>query len=79
MQNAKSVAVVNWASNSNGSQLAEYVCKNYPKALHFIDQADIEKRKEEFPNSLSTIAEMSNVLSINENECNCLATATDIP
>jgi ribokinase len=78
LQNAKAVAVLNWASNSKGSQLAEYVFKNSPKALHFIDPADIEKRKKEFRNSLSTIAEITNVLSINENECNCLAIAAGL-
>ena len=78
LQNAKAVAVVNWASNSKGSQLVDHVFKNSPKALHFIDPADIEKRKEEFRNSLSTIAETTNVLSINENECNCLARATGL-
>jgi ribokinase len=78
LQNAKAVAVVNWASNSKGSQLAEYVFKNSPKALHFIDPADIEKRKKEFRSLLSTMAEMTNVLSINENEFNCLAIAAGL-
>jgi ribokinase len=78
LQNAEAVAVVNWASNSKGTQLADHVFKNSPKALHFIDPADIKKRKEEFRNSLSTIAEMTNVLSINENECNCLASAAGL-
>jgi ribokinase len=78
LQNAKAVAVVNWASNSKGSQLVEYAFKNSPKALHFIDPADIRIRKDEFRNTLSTIAETTNVLSINENECNCLARATGL-
>jgi ribokinase len=75
LQNAKAVAVVNWASNSKGTQLADFVFRNSPKALHFIDPADIGKRKEEFLNSLEGIAEITNILSINENECNCLARA----
>lgn len=75
LQNAEAVAVVNWASNSKGTQLADHVFKNSPKALHFIDPADIGKRKEEFLNSLARIAEITNIVSINENEGNCLAKA----
>jgi len=41
----KAVAVVNWATNSKGTQLADYVFRNSPKRLHFIDPADIKKRK----------------------------------
>jgi len=78
LQNAKAVAIVNWASNSKGTQLAEYAFKNSPKALHFMDPADFGKRKEEFRNTLTTIAEFTNVVSINENECNCLTQAVGL-
>ena len=44
LQKAKAVAVVNWATNSKGNQLTDHVFRNSPKALHFIDQADIKKR-----------------------------------
>jgi len=73
LQKAKAVAVVNWATNSKGNQLTDHVFRNSPKALHFIDPADIKKREQEFLNSLKSISEITNVLSINENECNCLA------
>ena len=45
LQKAKAVAVVNWATNSKGTQLADYVFRNSPKRLHFIDPADIKKRE----------------------------------
>jgi ribokinase len=73
LQKAKAVAVVNWATNSKGNQLTDHVFRNSPKALHFIDPADIKKREQDFLNSLKSISEITNVLSINENECNCLA------
>lgn len=78
LQNADAVAVVNWASNLKGSQLAKYAFKNSPKALHFMDPADFGKRKDEFRKTLTTIAEFTDVVSINENECNCLAQATGL-
>jgi ribokinase len=78
LQKASAVAVVNWASNSKGSQLTEHVFKNSSKALHFIDPADLGKRKEEFKEFLTTVAEVTNVLSINENECNALSKAVGL-
>jgi len=78
LQDAKAVAVVNWGSNSKGTQLAEYAFKNSAEALHFMDPADFGKRKEEFRKTLTTIAEFTDVVSINENECNCLAQATGL-
>jgi len=45
LQKAKAVAVVNWATNSKGNQLTDHVFRNSPKALHFIDAADIKKRR----------------------------------
>lgn len=78
LRNAKAVVLVNWGSNSKGTQLAEYAFKNSPKAFHFMDPADFGKRKDEFRKTLTTIAEFTNVISINENECNCLAQATGL-
>jgi ribokinase len=75
LRNADAVAVVNWASNSSGTQLTEHVFKNSPKSLHFIDPADIETRRQEFLDSLTKIGNIIDILSINENECNSLAKA----
>ena len=72
LRNADGVVVVNWASNSSGTQLIEHVFKNSPKSLHFIDPADIETRRQEFLDSLTKIADIIDILSINENECNSL-------
>ena len=75
LRNADAVAVVNWASNSSGTQLTEHVFKSSPKSLHFIDPADIETREQEFLDSLTKIGNIVDILSINENECNSLAKA----
>jgi ribokinase len=75
LRNADGVVVVNWASNSSGTQLIEHAFKNSPKSLHFIDPADIETRRQEFLDSLTKIADIIDILSINENECNSLAKA----
>jgi len=75
LKNADAVAVVNWASNSSGTQLTEHVFKGSPKSLHFIDPADIETRRQEFLDSLTKIGNIIDILSINENECNSLAKA----
>ena len=73
LKNSDAAVVVNWGSNLKGTQLAEYAFKNSPKSLHFIDPADIETRKEDFRNSLKSIADFTDVLSINESEYNSLA------
>jgi len=73
LKSSDAVVVVNWGSNSKGTQLAEHAFKNSPKSLHFIDPADIEARKQDFRDSLADIAELTDVLSINENEYNSLA------
>lgn len=75
LKNADAVVVVNWASNSKGTQLIEHVFKNSPKALHFIDPADIESRKQEFLDLLSNMGGIIDILSMNENECNSLGNA----
>lgn len=78
LDNADAVIVANWASNNKGTLLAEYVFENSPKALHFIDPADIASRKEDFRDSLERIAQVTDVLSMNENECNCLGEALGV-
>ena len=72
LRKADGVMVVNWASNLKGTQLTEYVFKNSPKSLHFIDPADIETRKQDFSDLLEKISCIIDILSINENECNSL-------
>jgi len=78
LRNADATVVVNWGSNNKASQLAEYAFKASPKALHFIDPADIETSNQEFRNSLASIVELTDVLSINESEYNSLAEITDL-
>ncbi|HEX9678631.1 carbohydrate kinase family protein [Nitrososphaera sp.] len=75
LKNADAVMVVNWASNKKGTELAEHVFKSSPSAMHFIDPADIATRKEEFRDALFKLAEMTDCLSMNENECGQLAQA----
>lgn len=78
LKKSDGVMVVNWGSNLKGSQLTEHVFKNSPKALHFIDPADIENRKSDFLATLGNISQFTDVLSINENECNSLSSAIGI-
>jgi ribokinase len=73
LKNADGVMVVNWATNINGTELAEFSFKNSPSAFHFLDPADIETRKHDFRNSLAKLSGVTDCLSINENECNSLA------
>jgi ribokinase len=75
LRNSDGVMVVNWGSNLKGSQLIEHVFRNSPKALHFIDPADIEYRKSDFLSTLNEISQFIDILSINENECNSLSSA----
>lgn len=75
LRNADAVMVVNWASNQKGTELAEHVFKSSPSALHFIDPADIATRKEEFRDALFKLGAVTDHLSINENECDQLASA----
>lgn len=75
LKNSDGIMVVNWGSNFKGNQLIEHVFKNSPKSLHFIDPADIESRKYDFMNTLIEISKFTDILSINENECNSLSTA----
>lgn len=75
LKNADGVAIVNWASNQKGTELAEFAFRNSPSAFHFIDPADVETRKQDFSKSLEKLASLVDCLSINENECNSLADA----
>lgn len=75
LKNADAVMVVNWASNSRGTELAEFSFRNSPSAFHFIDPADIDTRKDEFKDSLAKLASSIDSLSMNENECNSIADA----
>jgi ribokinase len=71
---ADAVVITNWASNLKGTELVEYVFNNTKKeALRFIDPADIDTRKEEFFQSLKKLSDSVDVLSINENELNSIA------
>ena len=79
LRNADATVVVNWGSNNKASQLAEYAFKASPKALHFVDPADIETKNQEFRDSIASLVELTDVLSINENEFNSLAKITDLP
>ena len=73
LKNADGVMVVNWATNINGTELAEFSFKNSPSAFRFLDPADIETRKHDFRDSLAKLSGTIDCLSINENECNSLA------
>jgi ribokinase len=72
LEKANAIMIVNWAANFKGTDLMEYVFKKSPNALHFVDPADIETRKEEFRSALEKIGNMIDILSLNENECNSL-------
>jgi ribokinase len=70
------VMVVNWASNLKGTQLAKHAFRNSPNAIHFVDPADIDNRRDEFKNDLLKLASFIDVLSLNENECKSLGKAS---
>jgi ribokinase len=70
------VMVVNWASNLKGTQLTNHAFRNSPNAIHFVDPADIDDRRDEFKNDLLRLAPFIDVLSLNENECKSLGKAS---
>jgi ribokinase len=72
LNSSDAVILVNWASNLKGNELLKYVFQNSPKALHFVDPADIQTRRNEFCSLLKDPNSMIDILSINENECNSL-------
>ena len=69
------VMVVNWASNLKGTQLAKHAFRKSPNAIHFVDPADIDSRRDEFKNDLLKLASFIDVLSLNENEGRSLGKA----
>jgi ribokinase len=75
LSRADAVIVANWASNLKGTELMKFAFENSPKALHFVDPADFQLRKEEFIEILVLLSNLIDVLSINENECNTLGSS----
>ncbi len=75
ISSAKCVILTNWASNLKGTDLAMHVFSHSPNSLHFIDPADIDARRDEFKETLKVISEVTDILSINENECDSLTRA----
>jgi ribokinase len=79
LRNCDGVMVVNWASNLKGTQLAKHAFRKSPNAIHFLDPADIDSRRDEFKNDLLKLASFIDVLSLNENECRSLGKASGFP
>ena len=75
LNRADAVIVANWASNLKGTELMKFAFESSPKALHFVDPADFQLRKEEFIEILALLSNLVDVLSINENECNTLGSS----
>lgn len=75
LDRADAVIVANWASNLKGTELMKFAFESSPKALHFVDPADFQLRKEEFIEILTILSNLIDVLSINENECNTLGSS----
>jgi ribokinase len=75
LSRADAVVVANWASNLKGTELMKFAFEYSPKALHFVDPADFQLRKEEFVEILALLSNKIDVLSINENECNTLGSS----
>lgn len=75
LHRSDAVVVANWASNLKGTELMKFVFESSPKALHFVDPADFQLRKEEFTEILTLLSNYIDVLSINENECNILGSS----
>jgi len=67
------VIVTNWASNQKGTELCKFVFAKSPKAMHFLDPADIQTRQEEFKGAINELGSLLDSLCINENECNILS------
>jgi ribokinase len=75
LNRADAVIITNWASNLKGTELMKFAFESSPKALHFVDPADFQLRKEEFIEILALLSDKIDVLSINENECNTLGSS----
>ena len=61
------IALVDWASNTLGTELAEYIFKSSTKSLHFVDTGDVAARKNEIPKLLQVLADTKSILSIKVN------------
>ena len=72
LENADAVVVVNWGSNLNETELIRFAFKNSPRSFHYIDPADIERRKDEFRDFLQKNPNYVSALALNENKANSL-------
>ncbi|MGI0069337.1 MAG: carbohydrate kinase family protein [Nitrosotalea sp.] len=72
IRNSDAVIVANWASNEKGTELCKFVFEKSPRAMHFLDPADVQTRPSEFKNAISELGILLDSLCINENECNIL-------
>jgi ribokinase len=52
--------------------------KNSPRALHYVDPADFETRRDEFRDDLVRFSHLIDIISLNENEANSLLTALEL-
>ena len=73
LNDAAAIILMDWASNSLGTELAEYVFKRSANSLHLVDTGDITARKNDIPKLLQVLANNKSILSVNENECNSFA------
>ncbi|GBC73859.1 hypothetical protein HRbin04_01266 [archaeon HR04] len=78
LSNASCVAVVNWASNMKGTELAEKAFNTSSRALHFIDTADLGGRGKEFVDAILEGRFRLDVLSMNENEARIVANTLEL-
>lgn len=78
ISSASCIAVVNWASNMKGTELAGKAFSTSSSALHFIDPADLGDRGKEFVHAILEGMLRPDVLSINENEARIVARALGI-
>ena len=72
LENADAVVVVNWGSNLKGTELTRFAFNKSPKSFHYLDPADIERRKDEFRDFLQKNPNYVSALALNENEANSL-------
>lgn len=72
IKRSDAVIVTNWASNKKGTELCKFVFDKSPKALHFLDPADISTRAREFQSALGGLGSYLDSLSLNENEFDIL-------
>jgi len=78
ISSSTAVAVVNWAANQRGTQLARAVFERARKdSIRFLDPADFSSRSEEFAAFLGPASDSGLIshLSVNENEARQLSAA----